>query len=473
MIIFDHIISHLAHFTNHHPSLRNHCLSWHLAPELRPEAKAVDLTGRLPMPKITKLMIDKAQAPATGEIWIWDSELQGFGVRVQPTGRKTYVVRYRARDAKRTQRKVTLCRCSDAPPEKARGMARDVIMQVATGTDVAAERKPQRQETPPVTIEDMFKARVEAMKKKGRVNWVENERCLLKSGNNAADAFGRDRAPSSITPADVVKYVSTFYQAGHRGAADKARGYLAAAFAWAIKSENDYTVAVRPDWGVKMNPAAAVAKDHGAITVRDRNLSADEIRILWESASDGNAGFLEGVEACIKTMIACGQRVQETLRMEGREIDLDAMLWSMPAHKTKGRKRPHAVPIPDILAPTLRALKEKHGDGPLFVARTGSKQPTLGAIAVSHAVRRWLEKDDAPLEAFQPRDIRRTWKSRTHDAGVDRFTRDLIQQHAKQDTGSKNYDRADYTAQMRAAMVKWNRWLEAVIAGRQPLTLVA
>jgi integrase len=414
------------------------------------------------MPKITKQLIDAAKAPETGDLWIWDTELQGFGLRVQASGRKTYVLRYRTRDANRTQRKMTLCRSSDAPPDKARGMARDILMQVATGTDVAAERKPLR-EASTITIEAMFKARVEAMKKKGRVNWPENERCLLKAGNNAADAFGRDRAPASITPADVVKFVSSFYEAGHRGAADKARGYLAAAFEWAIKSANDYTVAVRPDWGVTYNPAAAVAKDHGAITVRDRNLDAKELRILWESASDGNAGFLEGVEACIKTMISCGQRVQETLRMEGSEIDLDAMLWKMPAHKTKGGKRPHTVPLPAVLAPTLRALKAKHGDGPLFQARTGSKQATLGAISVSHAVRRWLEKDGSPMKAFQPRDLRRTWKSRTHDAGIDRFTRDLIQQHAKNDTGSKNYDRADYLPQMQEAMVKWNTWLEAVL----------
>jgi integrase len=145
----------------------------------------------------------------------------------------------------------------------------------------------------------------------------------------------------------------------------------------------------------------------------------------------------------------------------------------MPAHKTKGKKRDHTIPLPAILIPDLRKLKDKHGDGPLFKARTGSAQENLGAISVSHAVRRWLEKEDAPLAAFQPRDLRRTWKSRTHDAGIDRFTRDLIQQHAKNDTGSKNYDRADYLPQMTEAMTKWDKWLSAVINPRPALTLVA
>lgn len=425
------------------------------------------------MPKITKSLIDAAAIPANGEAWLWDIDLPGFGVRIQPSGRKTYVVRYRTKDAEKRQRKMVLCRCCDAPPDKARSMARDVFLRVAQGEDPVAERRP---ETGPaaITIEAMFKARIAYMKAQGRANACEVERVLLHAKNNAADHLGRDKAPAAVTPQDIVAYVATFYKAGHRGAADKARGYLAAAFAWAIKSANDYTVAERQDWGVVSNPAAAVAKDHGAIKVRDRNLSAAEIKTVWDACHDGNGGFTEGVEMCIKAMIACGQRVQETLRMEGREVDLEAKVWRMPAHKTKGRKRPHTIPLPDIIIPGLQALKDQYGDGPLFPARHGSVGEMLGSISVAHAVRRWLDTEGNTMEAWQPRDLRRTWKSRTHDAGVDRFTRDLIQQHAKQDTGSKNYDRADYSKQMREAMDKWNSWLTAAV-GDPPrvLSLVA
>lgn len=423
------------------------------------------------MPKITKQLIEATPAPATGDTWIWDSSLEGFGVRVQASGRKTYVIRYRTRDGKRTQRKLTVARCSDAPPDKAREMARELFLKVAQGEDPAAERKPVREEAK-ITLEAMFKARVANMRAQGKVNADENERVLLLSKNNAADFLGRNKAPADITPKDIVSYVSTFYKAGHRGAADKARGYLAAAFTFAIKSANDYTVAERQDWGVTYNPAAAVAKDHGAITVRDRNLSAEEIRTLWQACDDG--AFVEGVEMCIRVMIGCGQRVQETLRMEGREVDLEAGLWTMPAHKTKGRKRAHAVPLPGILLPHLRKLKEKYGDGSFFPAPPRARNANTTAILVSHAVRRWLDEEGNDMEAFQPRDLRRTWKSRTHDAGIDRFTRDLIQQHAKNDTGSKNYDRADYGPQMIDAMKKWNTWLTAVL-GDPPrvFTLVA
>ena len=135
----------------------------------------------------------------------------------------------------------------------------------------------------------------------------------------------------------------------------------------------------------------------------------------------------------------------------------------MPAHKTKGRKRPHLVPLPRQAIEILGALKGRHGDGPLFPARGGAAGELIGLASVSRCAAR-LEC----CQPFQPRDLRRTWKSRAHDAGVDRFTRDLIQQHAGSDTGSKHYDRADYLPQMRDGMAKWEAWLAGVLADISP-----
>lgn len=417
------------------------------------------------MPKLTKTLVDNAPVPATGDAFIWDTELQGFGIRIQASGRKVYVIRYRTKDAKRTQRKLTLARCSDMPPDRARDLARKEFAKVAEGCDPAAERKPAVQAATNKTVGRMFQGYVDSLKAKGRASAGEVERALLLASNNAADALGRTKAAADITPTQIVDYVSTFYNAGHRGAANKHRGYISAAYNWAMQSANDYTVPAeqRVDWGIQRNPAAEIAKDTGATKTRDRNLTAAELRLLWQ-ATDKARGedFWEETGAAIRLMICCGQRVRETLRIEGKEIDLDNALWKMPAEKSKIGK-PHAIPLPHQAVEVLRSLIDQHGDGYLFPARHGAKGELLSDMSVMQAIRRWVSRDDVEMESFQTRDLRRTWKSRAHDAGIDRFTRDLIQQHAKNDTGSKHYDMAEYLPQKRDAMEKWANWLDMVL----------
>lgn len=406
--------------------------------------------------KLTKSAIDALQ-PSAKEQRIWCAELPGFGVRVQPGGSKTYILRYRTKAG--APRKQVLAKACAMPPEKARQLAREVLAQVAAGADPLAERRaaaPRPADTQR-TVEKLFQAYVAWMRTKGRSSASEVERALLLAANNAADGLGRQRPCGEVKPAEVVAYIAGIFQAGSRGAADKHRGYIASAYAWGIRSANDYTVAERQDWGITLNPAADLAKDSGATKARDRALSAPELHRLWRDTAPNAPGFDLGTAACIRLLLACGQRVQETLRLEGRELDLQARLWRMPAEKTKGGKKPHVVPLPECVLADLQLLRDVRGDGLLFPGRDGG---VMDHRSVMQAIERWYKREGVP--ALQTRDLRRTWKSRAHDAGVDRFTRDLIQQHAKNDTGSKHYDHAQYLPQMIEAMEKWSAWLGKV-----------
>lgn len=47
------------------------------------------------MPKLTKRIIDAVEPQAT-EFFLWDEGIPGFGLRVMPSGRKSFVVQFRA-----------------------------------------------------------------------------------------------------------------------------------------------------------------------------------------------------------------------------------------------------------------------------------------------------------------------------------------------------------------------------------------
>lgn len=357
------------------------------------------------------------------------------------------------REGKRTKRAIG--RYPDMPLSMARQMMRaDVSPKLRAG-------KSLRVATTIIddpTVERMFDAYAKHMEAEGKASAPEVRRVLLDAGHNAADWFGRSTPAADIDEADVIGFVSEHFKRGHRGAADKARAYVSAAYGWAIKSANDYTNPLRRDWGVTKNPAENVRKDRHATRTIDRALSAGEMRALWRATELGAGSFSAEVAGCIRLVMACGQRVQETLRIEGSEIDLKAKIWTMPAAKTKGRKRNHVIPLPDCAVIVLRNLKRFHGDGPLFPARSDSGSALIAHTSVRQAIDRWLAKPEVTMPKFSPRDLRRTWKSRAHDAGLSREIRDIIQQHAKSDTGSKAYDRADYLPQMRLAMDAWESW---------------
>ena len=79
--------------------------------------------------------------------WIaWDDRLTGFGVRVQPSGTKSFVVNYRAGDGgrKAPNKRVVIGRYGRIAPDKARRLAQELLGRVAAGGDPAGDRAEAR-----------------------------------------------------------------------------------------------------------------------------------------------------------------------------------------------------------------------------------------------------------------------------------------------------------------------------------------
>ncbi len=79
--------------------------------------------------------------------WIaWDEKLTGFGVRVQPSGTKSFIVNYRAGSGgrKAPNKRVVIGRYGHIAPDQARRMAQDLLGRVARGEDPAGERAETR-----------------------------------------------------------------------------------------------------------------------------------------------------------------------------------------------------------------------------------------------------------------------------------------------------------------------------------------
>src|SRR6056297_354975 len=96
--------------------------------------------------KLTKQMVDRA-ATDEGELWVWDTEIRGFGLRVRPSGRKSYIVEYRPGEGGRhTQKRRYTIGQHGSPwtPDAARKKAIQILAEVIEGNDPVAARQEAR-----------------------------------------------------------------------------------------------------------------------------------------------------------------------------------------------------------------------------------------------------------------------------------------------------------------------------------------
>ena len=96
----------------------------------------------MPTKKLTKRAIDEVK-PTAHRFEIWDTEIKGLGLRVAPSGRKVYVLKYRTSDG--TQRKPVIGTHGALTLEQARRQANDMLSTVRSGGDPSKDRKEARQ----------------------------------------------------------------------------------------------------------------------------------------------------------------------------------------------------------------------------------------------------------------------------------------------------------------------------------------
>ena len=99
---------------------------------------------------LVKLSLSKRSVDALtpkDQAWIaWDDRLTGFGVRVYPSGRKSWIVNYRAGDGgrKAPNKRIVIGRCDRVSADQARRKAHEVLGKVAGGDDPAGKRSEVR-----------------------------------------------------------------------------------------------------------------------------------------------------------------------------------------------------------------------------------------------------------------------------------------------------------------------------------------
>ena len=98
--------------------------------------------------RITKRSVDALHATSRS-VFLWDTDVTGFGCKATPTGRKVFLFQYRTRgqDPKTAPKWVTLGKYHELTPDRARALAANLRLEASAGGDPAAAWRPDKSPT--------------------------------------------------------------------------------------------------------------------------------------------------------------------------------------------------------------------------------------------------------------------------------------------------------------------------------------
>ncbi len=397
--------------------------------------------------RLNKRTIDAAGYKGQGADYRWDSEISGFGLRVYPSGRKSFVVTYRVRGK---QRFLTIGRYGEMTLDQARTEALLTLGRARKGEDPAGERLASRRAP---TIADLFEryitdhARVKLKPNSAHRNHLVWERHLLPRL--------RHRKVADVSRADVAQLHADL--AATPVMANRARSILSSAFnlaeLWGWRAEGT-------------NPCRHVPRYKEQS--RERFLSEQELGRVGSVLGQAEQAWdvSRHAVAAIRLLILTGCRSAEILKLRWQEVDFERRCLHLPDSKT-GRKTVRLnTPALEVLASLERVEGNPHvipGQKP------GSHRDSLQLL--------WKRVcREAELEGVRIHDLRHTFASFGINAGLNLPVIGRLLGHSKTATTERYAHLADRPIRQANEMI--GATLDATLSGNPkaeviPLAAVA
>ena len=308
--------------------------------------------------KITKSVVDRTTADPTSDVTVWDTLLKGFRLRVRPSGRKVYEVRYRI---KSRQRLYTIgTHGSPWTPDQARAEALKVLAAAETDIDRQDQRREERRaSTVSELIDDYLKLGPAEAPEKRQSSWNTDAYNLNR---HARPLLGM-RIARDLTKQELIEWRSdvTNGKTAYKGPSGKKRGVInvrggAGAAARALR-----TLQAMLEWAeIPNNPAKQVIK------IKDgqlhRYLTSDEASSLWQSVDELEGKVKQGISpahaAVFRLTMLTGARRGEILGLKWSEVDFAHRMIFLPPnrHKTGKQNKPRAIPLPVRAVEILQSI---------------------------------------------------------------------------------------------------------------------
>jgi integrase len=375
--------------------------------------------------KLTAKYIEHLNVDGPRRLDVWDSVLQGFGVRASPGGRKTWfvIIRPHGRARRMTIGTYPAIQLADA---------RDTAAKIIRGEQLG--QFDQHEEKRTQTLRETVPQFIQMYARPKNRRWKTSERVLWKF------EVLFDLPIDQIKRTDVVRVLDSLLASGMKGGANRALSSLKKLMNWAL------------DRGViSVNPITGL-KPPSPENSRDRVLTDAELTQLLRAAQEEGYPFGD----LLRVLTLTGQRRGEVADMRWSEIDMDGTVWHIPGARTKNRLS-HDVPLTRAVIEMLRYMPRFSGSD--FVFTTTGNTPVSGFGRAKERV-----VDGLGFPDWRLHDLRRSAASGMARLGVAPHVIERVLNHKSGIISgvAAVYNRYGYEKEKRDALEIWGNHLASL-----------
>lgn len=409
------------------------------------------MADQLKTTRISKRTVDALEPPLKGEVWIWDDTVKGFFVRVYPSGRKTYALKYRI--GKKQAIFTIGSHGSPWTPEQARAAAISALEGVRRNVCPAAHKAALKQA---LTVSELIERYLEegplVKPDKRKSSWDTDASNLKRhikpllggeiatnlTKHKAARALGDIAKGSTATIEKSDKARGKAIVKGGQGIATRVKAVASAMYSWGIEAG---LVTDNPFKSIKMPTQAT----------KERFLSVEEANAFLRALNDLVAmGEIQNVYAdAIRILLTTGARKTEIAALRWNEINWSQQSLILPPDRTKaggktGTRRVTLMPIAiSILRTRMDEAEGQNIEKSPYVFTSPRTALTTGGPIVG--IRRIFLKvcERAGIKDIRLHDLRHSFASFAIGQGTSLFSVSKLLGHASSRTTERYAHLAD------------------------------
>lgn len=404
--------------------------------------------------------------PETTRTIYWCDGCPGFGLRLMPSGAKSFIFKYMSDmpNGKRLSRWITIGKYPAISIRKARQQY-DALYEAVheySRDPVAEEKAKEEQKRARLNVSELIPLYLENAKLKGKKSVTEEERVF----NVDLLPLIADKYVDEIEPSDIEKLQARILSRA------KSRDNATRGGKVAVKNSLAYTrqlfnFALKRNL-ITRNPVLDI-ESLGQSGQRSRVLNFEEIWTFWHGLED--TGVPPVTANALRFALVTMQRSKEVRLMRYDALKNSEGVWQMEREDTKNRTM-HRVPLNRYALDLIEAVKPYTENSSYIFAATRASTPPktrrndlipLGNSAFSQAVRRF--QSVTSIEDICPHDLRRTGATWITAVGLPKLYARLMLNHSdgERDVTGEVYVQYSYDFEKERAAKVWEFILDQIV----------